>query len=133
MENLKKIQRLMNNARNIRRLFLEKIPMWKERPSDYDKTGWGFSSDESRFSACNPIKITFNSHCGTYGNSGSSTQLDMDTNIFREHLLGYLNRNKEAIMLEIADTIQQEAISLRVMAEKELKDRLDMLNKLDIE
>jgi len=130
MKNLETIQKLRNNVSQIRTLFKEKIKLWAEDEKYYDKTGLGFNLD-NRFSACSKIEIWFSSWKGVYGDSGCSSQLDLDAEIFKNHLLKYLNLNKEEIMLKIADSIELEAKSLKDNAEEELNSQLKKLSELD--
>lgn len=130
MEALNKIKKLRNNANSIYNLFLQKIPQWKSNRGHYDKIGWGFN-DDSRFNACEPVSIAFSSHMGTYGSSGCSRQCSLDEDIFKNHLVKYLNKNKETIMLAIAKQMEDEARELKAEAERELKAQLDKLSELD--
>ena len=129
MENLETIKKLRKNAGEIRNLFQNKIPKWKSDPHTYDKTGWGFNKDD-RFNACTPISIAFSSHMGTYGDSGCSSECSLSADIFNKHLVDYLNRNKEQIMLSVADSIENEAKTLKEKAESELQAELAKLSEL---
>ena len=130
MENLDKIKKLRRNVVEIRTLCNVKIPRWKEDVRHYDKTGWGFNKDD-RFSACKAVPIAFSSHMGTYGDSGCSSQMDLDYEIFSRHLIDYLNKNKQEIMLSIADQIEKEAADLKSKAEAELNTELEKLKELE--
>jgi ElaB/YqjD/DUF883 family membrane-anchored ribosome-binding protein len=68
---------------------------------------------------------------GIYGNSGCSSQCDLDKDIFGHHLLKYLNANKQTIMLAIADQIEKEAGELKAKAQEELKKAMDELESVD--
>lgn len=129
MENLEKIKKLQRNANSIYGLFRQKIPMWKERPKHYDKTGFGFNKD-SRFRACEGFNIAFDSHMGTYGDSGCSSQCSLDKDIFTVHLLKYLNAHAETIMLAVADSITDEAAMHKEKAEQELIAALEQIQRL---
>lgn len=126
---IERIELLKENANSIKDLFLHKIPKWRNDIKFYDKRGWGFNDDD-RFNACKPFLISFSSHVGTYGDSGCSRQCDLDEYIFKKHLLKYLNDNVEAIMLKIAEQIQEEAKTFKDKAEKELNQKMKMLENL---
>lgn len=130
MKNLDAIKKLRNNANEIYTLFNILIPKWKADPKHYDKVGWGFCED-TRFNACSPVNISFASYKGVYGDSGCSTQLSLDTEVFSNHLVKYLNDHKEEIMLAIADSIELQAKGLKSEAEKELNEQLEKLKELD--
>lgn len=131
MESLEKIKKLQRNANSIYALFRQKIPMWRSKPKHYDKTGFGFNTD-SRFRACEGVTIAFDSHMGTYGDSGCSSQCSLDKDIFSVHLLKYLNKNAETIMLAIADSIIDEALTHKEKAEQELIASLEQIQRLGI-
>jgi len=130
MKNLEEIKRLRTNADAIYSLFNQKIPLWEKDPKHYDKTGWGFNED-SRFNACKAASIAFSSHKGTYGDSGCSSQLSLDDSLFQKHLVKYLNKNKEIVMMAIAKSIEEEAKLLKLKAEEELNLQLLKLAELD--
>lgn len=130
MEAVKEIKKLRDNANEIYDLFTSKIPKWSADKKRYDKIGWGFNKD-SRFNACNPSSIAFSSHMGTYGDSGCSSQCQLDYEVFNKHLLLYLNRNVEAVMLAIAKQIEVEAQGLKSKAEAELNSQLEKLKELE--
>lgn len=127
METVNEIKKLMQNANEIYSLFLRKIPKWKSDSKYYDKVGWGFNLDD-RFNACKPVSVAFSSHMGTYGNSGCGRECDLDDKLFREHLVKYLNKNKEVVMLAIADQIKAEAIALKEKATAELTAEMEKIN-----
>lgn len=131
MDAVSNIKRLMNNVNEIRRLFLQKIPLWKSDPGHYDKTKWGFEEgDHDGWYKGQAITIHFGSWAGTYGDSSTYKQIDLDGDIFRKHLLKYLNTHKEQIMMAVADSIEQEAVSLKTDAEMELNTQLSKLQEL---
>lgn len=123
------INKLRQEASDIRELFLNLIPKWKANPHHYDKTGWGFNGD-SRFSAHRSIPVQFNSHMGTYGSSSCSRQLSLDNNIFERHFLKYLDDHCEEIMLAVADSMEEEARSMKEKAQAELQEKLKSLEEL---
>lgn len=129
MKNLEQIKRLRKNSDGIKRLFEKKIPAWESDKRTYDKIGWGFNTD-SRFKACKGIEVSFDSHMGTYGDSGCSSQLDLDSDIFNSHFLKYLNAHKKEIMLAVASSIDKEAATMVSDAEKELKEQSEYLRRL---
>lgn len=129
METVDKIKKLKENVNQIRSFFNEKLPRWDENRGRYDKVGYGFNQDD-RFNACAPISIAFTSKMGVYGDSGCSTQVDLDKDIFNQHFLTYLNKNKKEIMLAIADQIEEEARKLKDKAQLELNAELDKIKEL---
>jgi len=130
MKILEEIKKLRRNAKEIRDLFLVRIPSWAEYPKTYDKTGWGFNGDD-RFKSCSNVQVFFYSLMGTYGNSSCTTQCSLDADVFASHLIKYLNKNQKAIMLAIADQIEDEARSIKEKAENELNQELNSLKELE--
>ncbi len=130
METVSKIKFLRQSSNQIKELFLQKIPKWKSDRKHYDNTGWGFNED-SRFNACKPATISFSSHMGTYGDSGCSSQCDIDEKLFQAHLVKYLNANKEAVMMTIAKQIDEEAKELKDKATLELNTQIEQLKELE--
>lgn len=132
MEAVDKIKKLMENVNEIRRLFLQKIPKWKAEPKTYDKTRWGFvEGDNDGWYNSQTVTLHFGSWCGTYGDSSTYKQIDLDGSIFRNHFMKYLNNNKEQIMMAVADSIEKEAVLLKADAEKELNKQLSKLQELE--
>jgi len=130
MKNFEQIEKLRKNVFQIRDLFNVKIPKWNTSQKTFDKTGAVFNQDH-RFSACGKIEIFFSSWMGVYGDSGCSSQCNLDKEVFEEHFVKYLNYNRESIMLAIADSIEKEAKGLKEKAEEEVKTQLAMLAELD--
>lgn len=130
MKTVEEIQKLRRNSQSIYDLFLQKIPKWNADQKRYDKTGWGFDKD-SRFNACKPFLISFSSWMGVYGDSGCSSECHLDDKLFEDHLIKYLNWNKETVMLAIAKQIDDEAKSLKSKAEAELNAKMDELKQLE--
>ena len=130
MENLERIKKLRTNAGAIRELFVQKIPKWLKDPKHYDKVGWGFNID-NRFQSCSNATISFDSYMEVYGDSGCGRECSLEADIFHNHFVKYLNKNKELIMLEIANSIELEAKSLKEKAEQELNDQLLKLKELN--
>jgi len=130
MEALEKIKILRQNANSIIELFNVKIPKWESDKKHYDKVGWGFNQDD-RFNAHKPFSISFDSHMGVYGDSSCSRQCSLDNDIFMRHFLKYLNSHRKQIMLGVAESIQNEALSLKAKAEAELQSQLQMLVQLE--
>ena len=129
METLKEIKKLQSNAASIKKLFNELIPLWKSDPKTYDKTRWGFTEGNS--DGWYPeMRIYFHAWCGTYGDSSTYNQIDYDGDVFKKHFLSYLNNNKQEIMLEIAKSINNEAVKLKEKAQEELQDELNKLIEL---
>lgn len=100
------------------------------KPHHYDKIGWGFNGD-NRFGAHKAFPIQFDSHMGTYGDSGCGTECRLDDTIFRNHFVKYINAHNKEIMLAIAESIKEEAKTLKQQAEKELNDKLAEIKKLE--
>lgn len=134
MEAVSKIKNLLENVNEIRRLFLQKIPRWKADPATYDKRRWGFTEGEGDgYYKGQAIRMHFGAWCGTYGDSSTYKQIDLDGDIFRRHLLKYLNDNQEQIMLAVADSMENEAALLKKEAESELNQQLSKLQELENE
>lgn len=134
MEAVSKIKKLLENVNEIRRLFLQKIPKWKAEPSTYDKTRYGFvEGDCDGWYKGQTITMHFGAWMGTYGDSSTYKQIDLDGEIFRRRLLKYLNDNKQSIMLAIADSMEEEAALLKKEAESELNQQLSKLQELENE
>lgn len=129
METIDEVNKLRREAAEIRMLFRVKIPKWKADPHYYDKTGWGFNTD-GRFAAHSPISVQFDSHMGTYGDSSCSRELSLDESIFQKHFLKYLNHHDQEIMMEIADSIEEEARDMKEKAQAELEKKLKSLEEL---
>jgi hypothetical protein len=132
MEAVSKIKRLMENANEIRRLFLQKIPKWKADKATWDKTRWGFTEGEGDgYYKGQSMTIHFGAWAGTYGDSSTYKQIDLDGAIFKSRLLKYLNDNQEKIMLAVADSMEKDAALLKESAETELKQQLSKLTELE--
>lgn len=132
MTTVETIKKLTNNVNEIRRLFLQKIPTWLKNRKHYDKIRWGFvEGDNQGWYKGQTITVHFGAWCGTYGDSSTYKQIDLDGDVFRKHFLSYLNANKEAIMLAVADSIEAEAKGLKANAQQELTDQMNMLSELD--
>jgi hypothetical protein len=132
MTAVNKIKALLENANEIRRLFLQKIPKWKADRATYDKTRWGFSEGEGDgYYKGQAITIHFGAWAGTYGDSSTYKQIDLDGSIFRMRFLKYLNDNQETIMLAIADAMEKDAALLKNDAESELNQQLSKLKELE--
>lgn len=126
------IKILMENTNEIRRLFLQKIPTWTKDPKEYDKTSWGFEQgNHNDWYKGQEITLHFGAWCGTYGDSSTYKQISLDGEIFRKHFLNYLNRNKEQIMMALADSIESEAKQLKTEAASELQKEMDKLTALE--
>lgn len=133
MQTRELVKSLLDNANEIRRLFLQKIPLWKSEPHTYDKTRWGFvQGDNDGWYKGSTIELHFGAWCGTYGDSSTYKQITLDGEIFRKHFLNYLNSNKEKIMLTIADSIELEAKEHANKAKEELTKELNGLNELTV-
>lgn len=131
MEAVNKIKVLLENVNEIRGLFLQKIPRWKADSATYDKTRWGFvDGDCDGWYKGQAITMHFGAWAGTYGDSSTYKQIDLDGDIFRRRLLKYLNDNQEQIMLAIADSIENEAALIKKDAEHELNQQLSKLQEL---
>ena len=131
MEAVSKIKILIETVNEIRRLFTQKIPKWKADPATYDKTRYGFvQGDCDGYYASQAITMHFGAWCGTYGDSSTYKQIDLDGDTFRRNLLKYLNDNQKQIMLAVADSMEKEAALLKKEAESELNQQLSKLHEL---
>jgi len=132
MKNLEQIKKLLANANEIKDLFERKIPMWKANKDTYDKTRFGFveGGSDGWYKTCE-TNIHFGAWAGTYGDSSTYKQIDLDGDIFKKHFVNYLNRNKQEIMMAIAKQIEEEAKKLKDEAKKELDAELALLTELD--
>ena len=132
MKNFKQIKKLRKNAKAIKDLFNDLIPKWQADPKTYDKTRFGFKEGGSDgwHKSCESL-IHFEAWCGTYGDSSTYKQIDMDGDVFKTHFLKYLNANKKEIMMSIANSIELEAKTLKEKAEEEIKAQLSELAELD--
>lgn len=132
MKAVEQIKTLMNNVKEIRTLFIEKIPLWASDKKTYDKTRWGFKEGGSDgwYKSCETT-IHFEAWMGVYGDSSTYKQIDMNGEVWKKHFLKYLNTNEQSIMLAVADSMEKEAVELKAAAEKELQDQLDTLKELD--
>lgn len=129
MKKLDEVKELRKNVSAIRNFLNATLQKYKS-DSRIDKLDYGFNKDK-RFAACNGVTITFDSLVGSFGSSSCSTIVNLSSDIFNKHLLKYLNNNKHAIMLAIADSIEKDAKSLKGEAERELQAELDKLKELD--
>lgn len=126
---LAEINKLKKNADAIYTLYNIKLPQYKNYPSRYDKVGHGFNLD-SRFAAHSPINIQFVSWMGTYGDSGCSSQITLDEDIFKDALVKYLNNNEEKIMLEVADIIMKKASKNKDAVKKYLQEQIENIESI---
>lgn len=132
MEALKQIKKLLENVNQIRNLFINKIPMWNKDRDTYDKVRVGFveGGSDGWYDDCETI-IHFAAWCGTYGSSSTYKQIDLDGDVFKKHFMKYLNNNKQAIMMGMAESIENEARELKSKAEDELNGELAKLKELE--
>lgn len=132
MKTFEEIKKLKKSSQSIKTLFKELIPEWSENREIYDKIRLGFVQGGSNgWYPDNEILIHFEAWCGTYGDSSTYNQINIDGDVFKKHFLGYLNKNKMQIMMSIAESIDEEAISLKEKAEEEVKSQLAELAELD--
>lgn len=131
METVEKIKKLIRNAEQIKDLFNKKIPMWQREPSTYDKTRWGFvQGDFDGWYKDQAITLHFGAWMGTYGDSSTYKQIDLDGDVFKQHFLLYLNKNRKEVMMAVADSIEKEAVLLKEKAQNELNSELSNLNTI---
>lgn len=128
MDKVKQIQALQRNANEIH-LGFAKMDEYRKNTKHHDKIGYGFSTDE-RFQAHNPIKLMVSSHHGTYGDSGCSSIVTFDSDIFNKHLRKVLSNNFEFLMKATADSITEEAKTLKAEALKEIQGQNELVNSL---
>lgn len=131
METVEKIKKLRHNADQIKDLFVRKIPMWQADSKTYDKTRWGFyPGDNDGWYSSQTITLHFGAWAGTYGCSSVYKQIDLDGDVFRSHLMKYLNSHREEIMMGVAASIEAEAAKLKSDAEEELNKEMNQLKEL---
>jgi hypothetical protein len=119
MTKLEELQRLWKNANAIRELFQKT-----------NRISYEFSSGNS-FLACEHIKIALSSQKRIIVKSECKIALLLDRDIFKKHLLLYLNKNKKEIMLSITRQIEEEVLTLKEEALTELKDKIKILEELN--
>lgn len=96
----------------------------KENPQ-IDKHGYGFNID-GRFDAAGKHTVSYDSWLGKYGNSGSSTWLDISSKeLFWKCFDAFLNRHQDTILAGVADLMAAE-VKKNV---DELQKKIDELNK----
>ena len=101
----------------------------KTNKSTCDKYGCGFNLD-SRYSAIK-FELSLDSWTGYYGNSSCSSQVEIgDRTIFLKYFIETLNRNIDNLLLETADKIKNQAVSLKKRAIEELKTILKKYEEL---
>jgi len=127
MENTQKIKKLNDCAKSI----IKGMVAYDEQKkrSDCDKFWMGFNKDD-RFSAHKGILVRVDSWLGYYGSSSCSTVLHLDNNVFEEHFLKVLNRRFRELMEETAESIEKEAKTYKENALKELKKKLEEVERL---
>jgi hypothetical protein len=131
MEEVKKVELLLRNADEIRDLFTNKLPRWSANRDKYDKVrvGFGEGSSNGWYQSCE-TNVWFFAWMCTYGYSSTYKQINLDGDLFKKHFVSYLNKNKESIMMAIADQITEEARSIKEKATKELTEKLNSLEKI---
>ena len=127
MENVKKIEQLISNGNKLKRSFDKYIELTKH-PS-CDKYGFAFNKD-SRFAACKPLHLSLDNWIGYFADSGCSTFLSLDSEVFNKHLLASIQSRFKEILNDTADRILTEATTLKEEAKKELTDKLAAIENL---
>lgn len=75
--------------------------------SNVDKFGYSFNEDD-RFSIFN-LKVSLDGWRGTYGNSSCYTLGGaVDNKLIQKAFIKYLNKNRDSIVEELANMIEQE-------------------------
>lgn len=133
MKKFERIKELHKAYTEIEDLFLQKIPNWNKKPEYYDKVRVGFNEgDNDGWYTEQAIKLHFGAWCGTYGDSSTYKEFSIDGVIFKEAFLRYLNRNKQDIMLGIAELIKKDALALKTEAEKEVQAQKDLIDSIEL-
>ena len=128
MKEVENIEKLLSTAKEIR----DSIDWYNntyKKESRYDKIGFGFNQD-SRFSACDALTLYVSSWRGVYGDSGCSTIMSVNKEVFNAHLLKVLQADFFPILQRVAESIQAEAVKEKDKALKELQDKLQKINEL---
>lgn len=125
MKNFEEIKKLMVAANAITKGFED----YDKRPSNADKVGMGFNLD-SRFKINDGVSIHYSTWMGYYGDSSCSNIFYVDRDIFAKHFVKVLNNQHRKIMEQVAESIKQEATTLKDAAAKELSESLEKINSL---
>lgn len=128
MKTVDQIQTLLRDADAIR----DSVHKWKEvytQDSDFDKIGFQFNED-SRFAACDALSLYVSSWKGTYGSSSCSTILDVNRDVFNQHLLKVLRGKFWQLLEETEQSIREEAREHKEAARKELSEKLQTIESL---
>lgn len=128
MKTVDEIQKLLRNADAISNA----LKNWDEKytqDSSCDKKGFQFNED-SRFSACDALSLYVSSWKGYYGNSGCSTILSVDKDVFNTHLLKVLRGRFREILEATGNSIRDEARKHKDEAKKELAEKLNSIETL---
>lgn len=127
MDALKEIGILMRNAKAIEEA--TKTYQKCKQDSSCDKHNFNFNKDE-RFSACTGFTLRVDSWKGYYGNSGCSSILSVDHEVFNKHLLKVLREDFWPILNKVQESILDEARGLKTSASEELKAKLETIENL---
>lgn len=129
MENLKKIEDLLRASNDLKESINKFKNVYKADQKRYDKIGFGFNED-SRFQACEPLKLWLSTWKGVYGDSNCGNILSIDRDIFNKHLFKAIDKRKWELLNEVIETINAEASTLKEQALKELNEKLERVNAL---
>lgn len=130
MENLKRIEDLLNASNSLKEAINKFKNVYKTDQKRYDKIGFGFNED-NRFKACEGFNIWLSTWKGVYGDSNCGNILSIDKDIFNKHLFKAINKRKWELLNEVSETIIIEATTLKEQALKELNEKLERVNSLN--
>lgn len=119
IDNYKELKRTIKQLRTVNNTFSEKTS-----GSSCDKKGIGFCKD-NRFSAFK-MELSFDSWAGSFRNSNCSTVIYFsNTEIIKDYLIEYLNKDRTHLFNWIAEKIEQENEKNKTKVVSELKSLLD--------
>lgn len=114
-----KFKKLLSQSMAIDNMFIDIDELRSN--SDCDKLGFGFSKT-NKYCACECLPVYVSSYRGFYGNSGCTTIISLDNDIFNDYLMKVLNKNFTKIMQEVSSLISSDANILKDEAIKELTE-----------
>lgn len=125
MQKLNEIKELLKAAKI--RTLPDDFKKSLENPS-IDKYALKFDGD-TRFSVFSTV-VYLDCHTGHYGNSSCSTYMSIKSDLAREALNHYLNKNMREVLAGMADYLEEKASKLVDQAEKELADQQAILDSI---
>lgn len=129
MENLEKIENLLNASTALKEAINKFKTVYKADTKRYDKLGFGFNMD-NRFKACEGFNIWLSTWKGVYGDSNCGNILSIDKDIFNKHLFNAIEKRQWELLNEVSETIIAEAAVLKEKALTELNEKLEKVNSL---